>query len=611
MLNTILFYIFSIIALAFLVFIICKVKKIADIKFDKKEKVAIIVAIIVSAIIYAVLLFTRKYIYQWDNSIYYFNQLNLLDKFNFGFLSGIKEIISTTYRSDYGDFLLSFTSGIFSLTNKTPNAFVMTYYAVGIVPVIIIFTMIVKKIISIFEEKEIDLNKKDINLKRNHSILYIAILMISTLPILHKASIMGQPDVMGLIFIGLIILLTIDYDFSTKDRKRCFYIILLTALLLITRRWYMFWALGYFLTYAVLVIIKAIISSKKTDKDQSKSTWKNIIEFAIIAIIILGIAISPIIYRTLKNNYQSSYGAWLEGGTFAEIGFQIYKLGILFTAVMVIGILYGCFHKGKIRSLTIQTFFSWLIALAAFTRIQNMGDHHSLLLVPTYIILFTIGIIAINNINKKAIRYILDLLLILILIGNMYISILKNVFTNIKPFIDKLFSNVILRVDDRTDLDNIKQMTDFIITNCDKENKAYINAGSGAYNNTTFSNVYLPNYLELNEILPYSLSIDAVHGFPKDVLTSKYVFTSNITLSDYSADNGGTVIPKINYAIMNDAIISKNFTKVNEFKMTDKITFYAYERINAIDSSERNEWLQIFKEQSEKYPNLFIDRINN
>ena len=611
MLNTILFYIFSVIALAFLVFVICKVKNIANIQFDKKEKIAIIIAIIATSIMYVILLITRKYIYQWDNSIYYFNQLNLLDKFNFGFLSGIKEIISTTYRSDYGDFLLSFTSGIFSLTNKTPNAFVMTYYAVGIVPVIIIFTMIVKKIISIFEEKEIDLNKKDINLKRNHSILYTAILMISTLPILHKASIMGQPDVMGLIFIGLIILLTIDYDFSTKDRKRCFYIILLTALLLITRRWYMFWALGYFLTYAVLVIIKAIISSKKTDKDQSKSTWKNIIEFAIIAIIILGIAISPIIYRTLKNNYQSSYGAWLEGGTFAEIGFQIYKLGILFTAVMVIGILYGCFHKGKIRSLTIQTFFSWLIALAAFTRIQNMGDHHSLLLVPTYIILFTIGIIAINNINKKAIRYILDLLLILILIGNMYISILKNVFTNIKPFTDKLFSNVILRVDDRNDLDNIEKMTDFIMKNCDKDHKAYINAGSGAYNNTTFSNIYLPKYLALNEIMPYSLSIDSVHGFPKDILTSKYVFTSNITLSDYSADNGGTVIPKINYAIMNDAIISKNFTKVNEFKMTDKITFYAYERINAIDSNERNEWLKVFKEQCDKYPNLFIDRINN
>ena len=153
MLNTVAFYLFSIIALAFLIFIIYKTAIISNIKFDKREKIAVTIGIIVSASIYIFLIFTRKYIYQWDNSVYYFNQLDLLAKFKASFFSGIKEIISTTYRSDYGDFLLSFTSGIFSLTNKTPDSFVMTYFAVGVIPIIIIYSMIVKKILQITNSK--------------------------------------------------------------------------------------------------------------------------------------------------------------------------------------------------------------------------------------------------------------------------------------------------------------------------------------------------------------------------------------------------------------------------------------------------------------------------
>jgi hypothetical protein len=41
-------------------------------------------------------------------------------------------------------------------------------------------------------------------------------------------------------------------------------------MLLVTRRWYMFWVLGYFVTYAILVIIKAIIATKNRSKDNQK-----------------------------------------------------------------------------------------------------------------------------------------------------------------------------------------------------------------------------------------------------------------------------------------------------------------------------------------------------
>ena len=47
------------------------------------------------------------------------------------------------------------------------------------------------------------------------------------------------------------------------------------------------------------------------------------------------------------------------------------------------------------------------------------------------------------------------------------------------------------------------------------------------------------------------------------------------------------------------------------FKMTEEITFYTYERIEKFDEEERQEWLKLFEEQSNIYPELFEKRISN
>ncbi|CDE83311.1 unknown [Clostridium sp. CAG:273] len=50
---------------------------------------------------------------------------------------------------------------------------------------------------------------------------------------------------------------------------------------------------------------------------------------------------------------------------------------------------------------------------------------------------------------------------------------------------------------------------------------------------------------------------------------------------------------------------------IKEFKMTEEITFYTYERIEKFDEEERKEWLKLFEEQSNIYPELFEKRISN
>ena len=186
------------------------------------------------SIVYIVIINCREYVYTWDNSTYYRNQLNLIPHFEESFGRGIKEIIRTIIYEDYNYFLLSFTIGIYSLTNMTLEAFNIISYFVGMVPTVILFFMIIKKVID------------NLNIKNKLLIFGLSALFLISFWPLHGACLSGQPDIIGMIFICFIILLTMDYDFSYVDWKRWIYILGSTFGLVITRRWYMFFVLGYF-----------------------------------------------------------------------------------------------------------------------------------------------------------------------------------------------------------------------------------------------------------------------------------------------------------------------------------------------------------------------------
>ena len=176
----------------------------------------------------------------------------------------------------------------------TPEAFNIISYFVGMVPTVILFFMIIKKVID------------NLNIKNKLLIFGLSALFLISFWPLHGACLSGQPDIIGMIFICFIILLTMDYDFSYVDWKRWIYILGSTFGLVITRRWYMFFVLGYFISYATTLLIRVLISK---DKEKIKNTIFNGLKFALVVgggILLLS---SPIIIKTLKNNYQTSYTA--------------------------------------------------------------------------------------------------------------------------------------------------------------------------------------------------------------------------------------------------------------------------------------------------------------
>ena len=582
------FYIFGIWTLTFIAVAIYLVIKKIELKIGKKFIIYSIFIVILCSLMY-VYIFTRtRQIYTWDQRCYYELQIELLKKFDVKFLSGIKSIVATTYKEDYGDFLLSFTSMIFKFTDKTENSFIITYVFCEILPVIFVFLLNGKNIIDKF------------NLKNENKIMISAGLILLCFPLLHKAAITGQPDIFGLFFVGLIVLLTTDYDFSKRDIVRWVYIIICTFLLAITRRWFIFWLIGYFTSYAVILVLTPIL---KKDFELLKKIISNGVIFAISACLILGIALFPIIRKTILANYATNYSAWDLGGINTEMNLQFHHLGIIAIILCVIGMIYGLCNK-QLRKFTICSILTYIITLFLFNRIQTMWYHQSLILVPEYLMMIYLTCVAISQIKNTIIYYFSQTLFVLYLAMSFMVSI-----TNNKYFYEKnIFSNISMKPVWREDYENIGEVVSFLVDNCNSnEDKIYANFASGDYCGDIFKEYLMPNET-LKYKTYYESSIDSVHGFPIGVLNAKYVLIAN-KIIDSTGATKSTIIPTINKIFSENNIVRDKFELVKEFPILGDLKFYCYERKNHFDIEEGNYWKDKFKSQTELYPKLFGERI--
>ena len=210
------------------------------------------------------------------------------------------------------------------------------------------------------------------------------------------------------------------------------------------------------------------------------------------------------------------------------------------------------------------------------------------------------------NIKKFKINIVLEVICLAIVVTTFVGSITENKVL----FNNNFYTNISLKPTKRTDLEQIGKIVDFIKENCDENNKAYINSATSEYNHQTFINYNAPENTYLTKVIPYTAATESTRGFPIDLFKCKYIFVSNVRLESTGATKG-EIITNIKYAVEEDEVISKKFELVKTFDVTSKITYYAYERVQPVDEEERQAWLKLFEEQSEKYPDKFKERIEN
>ncbi|HWQ98218.1 MAG TPA: hypothetical protein VN538_09045 [Clostridia bacterium] len=567
-------FLLSVWAWVLLVWLFLQVKALTGVHFSHQNRIAFSVVILLVLGYYAYSVATRSFIYYWDFSNYYRKQIDTAVSFQAdGFALSVIGVVKSIWYFAYSRFISVFLAAPYAFVPQTPDWFV-TVSAFTILPFLYWAIAICLKLLEQFLEP-----------KRSGLFFAAGMLLCGCLPLIHQALLYGQPDVLGLVFALLIIALTVSCDFAKPDPLRYALLALITVMAIATRRWYLFWVVVYYACYAASVVLR-VLREKRTDK------LKHFLTFALFAGGAVCVILFPMIYSLLRANNAASYSFYNDGGFPVELLHQAHYLGIGLLILLFAGVLVGVIRR-KTRALTLFALSDLLLTMLLFTRIQNMGFHHTLILVPAYLLLMLLCLAAVSGLEKRAVFCGSAALMLGFSLANT--AVCTQTSTQ-KDF--SVFSYTPLKLPPRDDIAEIRAVNSWIIGHCSGVGNdcAYMIPHGLPYNPDIFRCCDMPDQ-SVSIRLPYGSAVLGTHPFPNELLLYRYILTCDPFCNTSIAE-------KFNAAFLS-AIPQSHFTKVATFDMGNGYIFTAYERTKPMDREEILFYQDYFAEEDAQFPDLF------
>ncbi len=566
------YLLFSIWAWLLLIWIVTEAQRMAGVRFTKQNLLLLVIIIVVVLGFYAYSLMTRKFIYYWDYANYYRLQIDTAADFQVnGFFAAATGVIKRIWYYAYSSFINIFLAVPFAFTPQTPDWFVAAC-AVTILPMLY-------WVIAIF----LKLMEQILQPMRGSFFFTAGIVLAGLFPLIHVSLVYGQPDLFGLILAFLIMILTIPLDYSKADTKRYLIIFSLTVMIIASRRWYIYWVIAYYACYGLATLVR-LIQGKRWEQ------LKRFFKFVLLGCAVVGAALFPLIRAILRTNYSVSYSEYNVGGFPFELLNQAHFLGLGLLILLLAGFLWGVFRK-QTRVWSILAVTDILLVILLFTRIQNMGFHHSLILVPAYLLLMLLCLAGISRIRRKLIFLLSAAVVLSFYATNAAVCAAMTSSTQ-----TALFSYSPLKLPQRDDIDEIRAVNGWLLESCCETKTAYMIPHGEPYNPDVFRCVDMPDECVSN-ILPYGSAVLGTHTFPRGLLLADYVLTCdpfcNLSLAE-----------KYNSAFFSE-IPQKHFVEAARFDMGNGYTFIAYQRILPTDAEEILFYEQYFAAEDARFPDMF------
>lgn len=532
----------------------------------------------VGVAIIAALVCYRQTVYSDDAINYFAKQTLLFGSFGQSGFYGIHVLLESLLTADYKMFMNLFISVPYLFTGRSINAFMVCYTITCFVPMWFALLMGAKYLAQ--------------QLPACHTALYYPLCMAVMVlwPMFLWPATHGMPDAFGLTFAAVIALLCADYRFETLPWPRLLAIFAATFALILTRRWYMFWILAFYAVYVLAVLVGAV--RRKT----LGSTLKHMLLFGVPSAVIIVGALLPTFKTILTTDYADIYGAYYGGGFGNNCLGQLRTQGLIWLVLCAAGLVWLLYCRST-RAQAIVAAAASLGAMVLFTRTQSLGDHQSLILAPFYLLmLFGLCAKLTQQKAKPWLRNAAAGVLAVFLVVN-FGNALRLPGKNVRTL---ALSSESLDLTRRTDLAQMRAVTDFVLEHCTEDQTVYINMDSNGYSGTTFA-YSDPAHPQLQTMILWESSVPSTHGFPTGIWTSEYVMVTD------RVDEGGIVGP-INAALRTQSPAAIHYEYVTEFPL-DGITLYCYRRTARPDAEEADYFKQVFAEYDARWPEIFSQRI--
>ena len=533
----------------------------------------------VGVAVIAALVCYRQTVYSDDAINYFAKQTLLFGSFGQSGFYGIHVLLESLLTADYKMFMNLFISVPYLFTGRSINAFMVCYAITCFVPMWFALLMGAKYLAQ--------------QLPACHTALYYPLCMAVMVlwPMFLWPATHGMPDAFGLTFAAVIALLCADYRFETLPWPRLLAIFAATFALILTRRWYMFWILAFYAVYVLAVLVGAV--RRKT----LGSTLKHMLLFGVPSAVIIVGTLLPTFKTILTTDYADIYGAYYGGGFGNNCLGQLRTQGLIWLVLCAAGLVWLLYCRST-RAQAIVAAAASLGAMVLFTRTQSLGDHQSLILAPFYLLmLFGLCAKLTQQKAKPWLRNAAAGVLAVFLVVN-FGNALRLPGKNVQTL---ALSSESLNLTRRTDLAQMRAVTDFVLEHCTEDQTVYINMDSNGYSGTTFA-YSDPAHPQLQTMILWESSVPSTHGFPTGIWTSEYVMVTD------RVDEGGIVGP-INAALRTQSPAAVHYEYVTEFPL-DGITLYCYRRTARPNAEEADYFKQMFAEYDARWPEIFSQRID-
>ena len=566
----------------------------AGVELDLFHK-AVLVGLWAAAVLYFYwTLGSRTFLYHWDYVNYILKQYHAEAAFAQSTGAGFRFLLDSI-TEDYTNFITLFTEFPFCLSGKTGDDYAFCQVFSVLPSLLVLLAGLTVKV------------GRMLRVKNRFWYFLIGFSWCATFPFVRMSAVLGQPDWFGLIFAFMLMLLTLDYRFDGIDLPRYLLIFAATAGIILTRRWYLYFVVGYCFAYVLLLAVSSIRLAKDGQPSRAVHRMVRLMVFGLCAAGAMVLLLLPMVRKILSFDYAGRYSYYNFGGITLELAAQTLRIGLLNFILIGIGLWFAA--KRRLPALPCLAGAELLVSLVLFTRVQNTGSHQMLLFVPGWLLLFLVGSAALaDGLKKHTAVKLCYWGFTMVFAVSVRCSPLTTVALPgfvVDHFPLKAVSEFV-RLDkltyDRTDAAQIQRVDDWIDAHCDAEKGefAYMIPHDMLYNSDIFQYAALPD-IQLQGKLSAGISIPGTHEFPVRFFEAKYVLTAEPLPQTFVS--GGELSGRWNALFC--AARDEHFTQAASFDMGNGTVFTVWERTEPADRAEVEYYLDAFAQEDALYPEMF------
>lgn len=556
---------------------------------------AVLVGLWAAAVLYFYwTLGSRTFLYYWDYVNYILKQYHAEAAFAQNTGAGFRFLLDSI-TEDYTNFITLFTEFPFCLSGKTGDDYAFCQVFSVLPSLLVLLAGLTVKV------------GRMLRVKNRFWYFLIGFSWCATFPFVRMSAVLGQPDWFGLIFAFMLMLLTLDYRFDGIDLPRYLLIFAATAGIILTRRWYLYFVVGYCFAYVLLLAVSSIRLAKDGQPSRAVHRMVRLVVFGLCAAGAMVLLLLPMVRKILSFDYAGRYSYYNFGGITLELAAQTLRIGLLNFILIGMGLWFAA--KRRLPALPCLAGAELLVSLVLFTRVQNTGSHQMLLFVPGWLLLFLVGSAALADGLKKHTAVKLCYWGFTMVFA---VSVRCSPLTTVALpgfVVDHFPLNAVsefVRLDkltyDRTDAAQIQRVDDWIDAHCDAEKGefAYMIPHDMLYNSDIFQYAALPD-IQLQGKLTAGISIPGTHEFPVRFFEAKYVLTAEPLPQTFVS--GGELSGRWNALFC--AARDEHFTQAASFDMGNGTVFTVWERTEPADRAEVEYYLDAFAQEDVLYPEMF------